>query len=384
MLQKYARFVVNNAAQVNSIENGLRMLTYILPGRFADSELASEAIYTLLSFVGVYHDGLLTRAAKTGLLADKDGKPIEIEVSPFNRYQTRLSKQSDVYRITALMLSGLQFGEKLIEMAIVKKYGEKMRWKVVCWIEVAKVVLRLNLLQLSGRRMVTGSVIPERLVDPAQLGPVKPTAKAAATAYGETEGIDGKAGSGMMQADGVWKGERSGLKFRAVRDILSQTEESANLGTYVSTEARHPETVSPALSLVRQYTALGVAGELLFILRPILYVIGIRRLGKNDWRPWALSLLVELASRQMIRTDLHAASDRESPRRTVEKDELSRRKWLFVYYLLRSPFFDRFTESRMTRIADWCSNKPLLNLVGALIHDYLPLWQQYYFYTSAS
>ncbi|KAJ2087266.1 hypothetical protein IW138_005112 [Coemansia sp. RSA 986] len=371
MLQKYAQFVINNAAQVNSIENGLRMLTYILPGRFADSELASEAIYTLLSFVGVYHDGLLSKAAKTGLLADREGKSVEVEVTAFNRYHGRLSTQSDVYRAAALLLSGLQFSEKLIEMAVVKRCGEKARWKVVFWIEMAKVVLRLNLLQISGRRMVTGNVIPERLVDPAQLGPARSMADA------------GRKNGGAEDDDAPWKGERSGLKFRAVRDILAQSEGTAHLGAFVSSEARSPETVSPARSLVRRYNALGLVGELLFILRPILYVIGICKLGKSDWRPWALSLLVELASRQMIRTDLHA-TDKEVPERTVEKDELSRRKWLFLYYLLRSPFFDRFTESRMTRVADWCSNKPLLNLVGALIHDYLPLWQQYYFYTSAS
>ncbi|KAI9506853.1 peroxisome membrane protein [Coemansia spiralis] len=371
MLQKYASFVLNNAAQVNSIENGLRMLTYILPGRFADAEMASEAIYTLLSFVGVYHDGLLAKAAKAGLLVDKEGKPVEVEATPFNRYHGRLARQSEVYRITSLILSGLQFSEKLIEMAMVKKFGEKTRWRVVSWIEVAKIVLRLNLLQLSGRRMVTGSVIPERLVDPASLGPTK-------AAHSTLS--DGKSASAL--ADAPWKGERSGLRFKAVRDILSQSEGNANLSAFVASEAREPEAISPARTLIRRYNALGLAGELLFILRPLLYVIGIRKLGKSDWRPWALSLLVELASRQMIRTDLHANG--ESPARTVEKDELSRRKWLFLYYLLRSPFFDRFTESRITRIAEWCNNKPLLSLLGALLQDYLPLWQQYYFYTSAS
>ncbi|ORX74806.1 hypothetical protein DL89DRAFT_273868 [Linderina pennispora] len=210
-----------------------------------------------------------------------------------------------------------------------------MRWKVVSWIEIIKVVARLSLLKLSGRRMVTGTVVPERLVDPAR--------------------------------------SRCGR--------ASATEGNADLGGFVTAEAREPEKVAPALSLIRKYGPMGLAGELLFILRPIIYVLSLRKMGKRDWRPWALSLVVELASRQLIRTDLRPASGSE---RTVEKDELSRRKWLFLYYLLRSPFFDRFTESRLTRVADWCNNKPLLSLLGALIQDYQPLWQQYYFYTAAS
>ncbi|KAJ2081778.1 hypothetical protein H4R24_002104 [Coemansia sp. RSA 988] len=370
MLQKYAKFVVGNASQVNSIENGLRMLTYVLPGRFADAEIASEAIYTLLSFVGVYHDGLLAKAAKSGLLVDRQGQPIKVDTTPFNRYHDQLSRESDLYRLTTLLLSGLQFSEKLIEMIIVKRFGEKLRWKIVSWIEITKIVLRLNLLKLSGRRMVTGAVVPERMVDPAMLGTTKQATSAGNSLASETPSVQ-------------WKGNRSGLEFKSVRDILQNSEGNANLSGYITGETRDPEGVAPAQSLVRRYGALGLAGELLFILRPLIYVIGIRKMGRGDWRPWALSLLIELASRQMVRTDLHAGK-KGQPEHTIEREELSRRKWLFLYYLLRSPFFDRFTESRLTRAANWCGNKPLISLLGSLIQDYQPLWQQYYFYTAGS
>ncbi|KAJ1963040.1 D-lactate ferricytochrome c oxidoreductase [Dipsacomyces acuminosporus] len=345
--------------------------------RFADAELASEAIYTLLSFVGVYHDGLLARAAKSGLLVDKEGRHVDIEVTPLNRYQSRLSRISNLYRIASLVLSGLQFSEKLIEMIVVKKYGEKLRWRVVTWIEIIKILSRFSLLHLSGRRMVTGSVVPERLVDPAILG----TAKQAALANSKSPNVS------QADASDPWKGGRSGLKFKSVRDILSKTEGNADLGGFLTSEAKDAESVAPALSLIRRYNPLGLAGELLFILRPLIYVITMRKMGRNAWKPWALSLLVELVSRQMIRTDLYSGKDSAgtaAAERTVEKEELSRRKWLLLYYFLRSPFFDRFTESRLTRVAEWCNNKPLLSLVGALIQDYQPLWQQYYFYTAAS
>ncbi|KAJ2455263.1 hypothetical protein EV183_000998 [Coemansia sp. RSA 2336] len=364
VLQKYARFVVSNAAQVNSIENGLRTLTYILPGRFADAELASEAIYTLLSFVGIYHDGLLSKAASSGLLVDKEGQPLKLDVSPFNRYHGDLSRNRKLYRVLSLLLSSLQFSEKLVEMVVAKKFSEKLRWRVVSWIEIVKCVLRLNLLHLSGRRMVTGAVIPERLVDPASLGTPNPALQTA------------------TKQDDLWTGERSKLNFTSVREILQKSEGNADLGSFLTGEVRDAEDIAPAQSLIRPFRALGLAGELLFILRPIIYVLGIRKLGKRDWRPWALSLLIELVSRQMVRTDLHAGKDAEE--HTLEREELSRRKWLFLYYLLRSPFYDRFTESRLSGIAEWCNRKPLLSLLGSLIQDYQPLWQQYYFYTAGS
>ncbi|KAJ1892295.1 hypothetical protein LPJ66_006430 [Kickxella alabastrina] len=362
MLERYARFVVNNAAQVSSIENGLRTLTYVLPGRFADAEVASEAVYTLVSFIGTYHDGLLGKAAKRGLLVDKQGRPVDIEASAFNRYHGKQAQRSDIYRVAARLLSALQFSEKLVEMVVAKRLGERARWRAVTWIEIMKAALRMVLLQTSGRRMVTGSVVQERMVDPGQLGSLRKGQRQPAALQGR------------------WRGGRSGVRFSGVRDILSKSEGSASLGGVVTDAVRHAENVAPMGALVKPYGACGMAGELLFILRPLLYVLAMRRLGARSWRPWAGSLAAELVSRWLVARDLGASAGE----RSVEHDEVSRRKRLLLYYLLRSPFFDRFTRGRLERVASWCSSKPLLSLVGSLIQDYQPLWRQYYFYTAAS
>ncbi|KAJ2133029.1 hypothetical protein GGH19_000330 [Coemansia sp. RSA 1807] len=358
MLQKYASFVVNNAAQVNSIENGLRTLTYVLPGRFADAELASEAIYTLLSFVGVYHDKLLAQAAIKGLLVDKQGQPLKLDPTVFNRYHGQMAHASDVYRVAAHVLSCVQYAEKLVEMVAAKRLGNRRRWQVVTWIEITKVVLRLALLRASGQRMVTGAVVPEREVDPGSLGSTKHM----------EQGVDAKK---------QWKGGRSRLSFTSVREILQQAEGNADLGAFVANSPQNAERIAPASSLMHRLNALGLTGELLFILRPLIYVLSMRKLGANNWRAWALSLLIELTSRQMLRSDINVP-------RTLERDEMARRKWLFVYYLVRMPFFEQFTEKRLSRVAMWCSNKPVISLLGSLIQDYQPLWKQYYFYTAGS
>ncbi|KAJ2784731.1 hypothetical protein H4R18_000946 [Coemansia javaensis] len=383
LLQRYAEFVVANASQVNSIENGLRLLTYVLPGRFADAEVASEAIYTLLSFVGVYHDGLLARAAARGLLADKHGRPVRLDPPPATRYQARLARRFEAYRAAALLLTALQFSEKLVEMAVAKRLGERRRWQAVSCIEAAKAALRLALLRLAAGRIVPGSVAPERLVDPAALGPVPHVPPREPGAGAEAQQPHDYSDT-AADAAAPWKGPRSGLEFRPVRAILAAAEHSGPaLGRLVAGAARDPEAVAPPLALVRPYRALGLAGELLFILRPLAYVLGVRRFGLRDWRPWVLSLLIELASRHMVCADLRAGSA-DAADRSVERDELARRKWLFLYYLLRGPFFVRFTEARLAALADWCANKPLLSLLGSLIQDYRPLWKQYYFYTAGS
>lgn len=39
----YPDFVIKNASAINQVETALRSLTYIIPGRFRDSEIASES-----------------------------------------------------------------------------------------------------------------------------------------------------------------------------------------------------------------------------------------------------------------------------------------------------------------------------------------------------
>jgi len=42
-LNLYGDFISKNASAVSQIESGLRSLTYIIPGRYRESDVASEA-----------------------------------------------------------------------------------------------------------------------------------------------------------------------------------------------------------------------------------------------------------------------------------------------------------------------------------------------------
>lgn len=42
-LARYENFLLSNASTVSTLESSLRSLTWLLPGRFKDAELASEA-----------------------------------------------------------------------------------------------------------------------------------------------------------------------------------------------------------------------------------------------------------------------------------------------------------------------------------------------------
>lgn len=52
LVQAYERLLLGNVETVRSVESGLRNLTWLLPGRFEDSEIASEGCESLWRFTG--------------------------------------------------------------------------------------------------------------------------------------------------------------------------------------------------------------------------------------------------------------------------------------------------------------------------------------------
>lgn len=92
-------------------------------------------------------------------------------------------------------------------------------------------------------------------------------------------------------------------------------------------------------------------GELLYTLRPLIYLCAVLRYGSGQWRPWAASLVVDALScllglRRAQPTSrvgaMPAARDLDLDRfpRPAELAELRRRVAAFAMYLVRSPFYE--------------------------------------------
>ncbi|KAJ9125114.1 hypothetical protein QFC22_000067 [Naganishia vaughanmartiniae] len=57
----YDETLLDNTATLVQIETALRNVTWFLPGRFQDAEVASEGVYSALSLVSLYHDSILSK-----------------------------------------------------------------------------------------------------------------------------------------------------------------------------------------------------------------------------------------------------------------------------------------------------------------------------------
>ncbi|KAG0027468.1 Peroxisomal membrane protein pex16 [Podila clonocystis] len=358
-LGKYETFICKNASQISSIESTLRSLTYILPGRFDDADLASEALFSTLNLLGIYHDTILTKHVAS-LPASHRPTP-----SPHNRYTRDWQSNSLTYKRVALAMTIIQYTEVLIEMGVQKKWGAQYKWRVITALEAFKVAGRVALMRLTNQRMIVYPVHTERDVDPATLADLA-----------EAE---------LSVKESHWTGTRTGNTRLQLSAVQKSGKKGSDVTEFLLSKVLTPDIVRKPRDLVGMLNGLGAVGEYLFILRPLIYVLAMRKYGQKSWYPWFLSLAIELSSRSCLTTSLAARGGGRSGSGTpLEKDEMKRRLWLLLYYVLRSPFYDRFTKERLHKFTVAASKKPLISLVGGIVKDYQPLWESIYFYTSGS
>ena len=106
---------------------------------------------------------------------------------------------------------------------------------------------------------------------------------------------------------------------------------------------------------------------------PSLPVAAMFSLSQQSWKPWLLSLAMDLASLQ-----LHGGLLRW---RSKEKSEIVRRRVSLLLYLLRTPFYDRHTRALLVRLLGYlAATVPLVRLVINPMLGYLPAWQKTYSY----
>lgn len=333
-LRSYETFVKQNAHQVSQIESALRSLTYIIPGRFSESPLALESLYTSLTLLSSYHNSLLP----------------SIHPTPLARYTNLYTLRSTLYARCAQLLRTIQYTELLCEMYF-KRRGERARWRLVVVLELIKAICRAILLKVTRRRVVSPPLAQEREVLP------------------ETE-------DDFSPSDPTTQPHTLGR----TQCTLAPLPPPSQISDFLCTHALSPSDVKPPSQLMHSLSSASeYSSEILFIVRPLVYALAMQRYqgDKRNWTPWALGLAIEVAARQIGR--------KENEWRTwsgLEREESSRRGRELAWWGMRGAFYERITKRWIHGFASTFKGKPLLDIVGGIIDDYEILWDDYYFSTA--
>ncbi|KAM0325029.1 hypothetical protein ACHAQA_007565 [Verticillium albo-atrum] len=357
-LHKYEEFITKNASQVSQIESGLRSLTYVIPGRFRDAEIASETVHSSVQLLSLYHDGLLARALAR--------LPITKIPSPHNRYTQFWTQRNAMYRRVAMVLQMVTYTQLLWEMAAKRKGGNRGRWRVVVLLEAIKALCRLLLLRITRSRPLVTPVLPER-------EPVPEDPEEEAAAASELQQLIG-GGSGPAEEEEVDDGVKAHEKEWAMPRTgmsLPSLPRPGDISGYLLGKVLTSDDIKPAPKLLNQTQGPAQAAEVLHILAPLVYAIALARSkDKRSWTPWLVGLSVEYAARQL--------RDRGFRTTPLEREEWNKRGWAMGWWAMRGAFYEKVTKGVVGGVR---SRMP--SIVGGILEDYEYLWENYYFSTSA-
>lgn len=347
----------------------------------------------------MYHDSVLFRilyahAAKDAAAIERRGELTGGEaprLSLHARY-TNHWRSKPTYRNAGVLLMVLEATQLLAEMLARRRLGRARAWDIVLAIELAKALLRFALVRASQQRMLIQPPLPQREIDPSTLEPSESR---------------------------TWRGTRTGCVRRSLASLGS-----GDVYEYLLEHTLTEQDVAAPPQLVRPlHSHMARIAESLYILRPLLYVIALRRWGTRNVRPWALSLIVELLARTLRKRAL-VIRDKDAPplpppapssvslllnmlgiensfldwlatsfsgRPTdallkpvsyVEAGEWAQRDRSFWWYLLRGPVWFTWTRPKVAALAASLERRRLVRLLGSILRDYLPLVDEYYYYSS--
>ncbi|KAF4764631.1 hypothetical protein N7455_010088 [Penicillium solitum] len=361
-LSIYEDFVTKNASSVGQVESALRSLTYIIPGRYRESEIPSECVHSGVQLLSLYHDSLVSRVVDR--LPSTVPRP---PPTPHSRYTKYWTSRSSLYRQVALALQMLQYTELLWEMAA-RRRGQKTRWRVVIFIEFAKAVCRLLLLRLTNSRPLVSPPLPEREVDPRTTEEEEPRS--------DWNGMDTPVSE--RSSDLSWTMPRTGLSLPSLPDVN-------DVSNYLISKVLTADDIKPPNALLHRATGQGQLAEVLYILRPVVYAMAMQkwRGDRRSWRPWLIGFGMEYGCRQLAKRDFRERVAGGLRGLTgLEREELKKRGWSMGWWMMRGAFYENITKPWLHSLTGKMKGKPLLDLVGSVVEDYEYLWDNFYFSTA--
>ncbi|OBZ78670.1 Peroxisomal membrane protein PEX16 [Grifola frondosa] len=359
-LAHYESFLVHNVSTISTVESTLRSITWILPGRFKDAELASEALSATLNVMSMYHDTLLAKFIQ----ADSKYKPL-IPSSLHTRYTRAWSDKDARYKWAARALELLRFVELLIEMGLRRKTSRRTRWRGIVLLEIIKAFLRLVLLRIT-RRPLLSPPIPEREYDPSSLPPASDTSSPTLAPSSPP--------SSIPPTPEHLRNNHIALPPHPLLTPPPPTQSPLPVEEYLLPKALTTSSVKAPTSLVKPLSSPKEwLSEIIYTLRPLVYGVLLSS-GRKGNQPLVTALIMEFVSLNLRRIP--------SPSSALERSEYARRDRDILWYLLRGSIWQTWTRPKLEAFAKSTAHAPLLGIFSAFVNDWVPLIDEYYYYTA--
>ena len=360
---RYESFICSENKWLLPLLDTIKSLTIFLPGRFSEGEIRSEAIYSILNLLQVYHDRILHKQSNAA-----NNEINLIYIGSTNKLYRMLKSLQHI-------LTVLYYTEVLIEM-IAARIGSNMqsqyqllrshkfKWGVIFVIESIKTYCRLRILYANRGHMLLTRTSDEIVWDTLQRD----------AEHKKTE---------FLQQSISDTTKYSTDKLLSYTNTINQPCQSL-INLYIEhgrLDHPHGRYIQPITNEIYNTTPnnIKIICELLYWCRPLVYAGG-QLLYCDDsnqlWSPWINSLLVDLFAiiPMFSQNDLTLQ----------QRNEVIRRFTLLSYYLLRTPFFESYTQQPLIKLSSILSSVPLFGVVFGNLAELIAVLQKHYFYVSAS
>ncbi|KAL6960720.1 hypothetical protein U1Q18_038483 [Sarracenia purpurea var. burkii] len=312
-----------------------------------------------------------------------------INMTPTHIHTRSAEPSSFPYCLCITLLKDL---ETLVEVAAQHFLGKDKKWNFIAATEATKALVRLALFRNSGYNM---------LLHGGEISNVEKGTEPLNTQHR----FGHLARPGWNQGPGNLKNHHDknpwNLEVRAL-SALSRFGENARMVSnppWSHTVQNQHAIMDPPFSVGERPTlstiltenglrgALFVMGEVMFITRPLIYVLLIRKYGVRSWFPWCISLAVDVSGMGILsRVTIlrHKRRDQQLHLSDLGKDELRRRKLLWALYLMRDPFFSMYTRKRLESAGRLLEPVPIVGILIAKIMELIIGAQTRYTYMSGS
>lgn len=401
LVGRYRELINSNADIVTGLEGVLKSALYILPSQLGgDAEVHSEAAYSVVSVLSLLHDLIFMgqlrkkitalqtlRRAVSSRSNSQKRTSFSTEPNPLNKQLQMLQPKWWLEGGTTLLTVASSV-ELFLEMWAANspssnapsktaettststfKFNENKRWAYIFFIELFKVFVKLYMLLKARGSILVMQALPDRSEVRDQIQQVEKEINQLNKQIEQAE-------ADPSFSESLPKEPRFTLMDHARRQ--SKIADSGLVSWENFWKAQQPTQIVTAYIPSRP-NIYQTIGELIHILRPLIYVMLIINCGKRSWRPWIVSLIVEFIS-------VRLSSSSTKPLNQSEMEELKRRKQLFLYYLIRAPFYENVLINLLTRLPlasffykfKWV--KKITDMGSEMIEGY----RDYYFYLSGS
>lgn len=321
-ITSYKQWVQSNPHLVADMESTVRCFSYFTAGRFNNSTLASELIYSMPNLFILFNDLLIS-----------SGKYINLKIP---KLQLKIK----------IWLTVLEYTEALFEVSAHRIWGKSGKWFVITFIQIFKAIMRLFLIHIYKENVVKNPSIPPLNRDK----------------------MNDVCDKDIPMKEG-YQLKRSGIVVRSIR--TSRSVQTRVWAPIPSMRDENQNVDNPIIS--KRILKLA---ESLYIVKPLIHLGCLSTTGKMSWQPWFLSFAIDLTSLQLFHHYGKAIALNKE-----EWEEIFRRRLSLLLYILRSPFYDKYSRAKIIALLQILSAKvPLIRLLTEPIEKYLPHWQQMYFY----